>query len=121
MKIFHWGDLVGTNELQRVRALFVLGRPMPSAESMTRQAEALFGHHIMQREYVERKHGGYIPIEPVFGDAQPCENQVDNVNLNGAASNGHAEWNANGHAPEHTNGHAAEPYGMHSAAPNGDA
>ena len=58
LKILHWGDLTGTNTLQNVRALFVIGRPLAAAEDVTRQAEALFGTYIRQREYrVRRKQG----------------------------------------------------------------
>jgi hypothetical protein len=64
LKLMHWGDLTGTNTLQKVRALFVIGRPLASPEDVTRQAEALFGAHIPQREYVERRKGGRIPIVP---------------------------------------------------------
>jgi hypothetical protein len=46
LKILHWGDLTGTNDLQHVRALFVIGRPQASPEAVTQQAEALFGVHI---------------------------------------------------------------------------
>ena len=52
MKLVHWGDITGTNVLQRVRALFVIGRPLASAEDVTRQGEALFGAYIPQRAYV---------------------------------------------------------------------
>jgi hypothetical protein len=64
MKFTHWGDDRGTNELQHVRALFVVGRPLPQEEVITRQAEALAGAHIPERKYVERIHGGRIPIMP---------------------------------------------------------
>jgi hypothetical protein len=64
LKLIHWGDLTGTNTLQRVRALFVTGRPLASAEDVTRQAEALFGVHIPQRDYVMQRKRGRIPIVP---------------------------------------------------------
>jgi len=64
MKLVHWGDVTGTNTLQRVRALFVIGRPLASAEDVTRQAEALFGAYIPQRDYMERRKQGRIPIVP---------------------------------------------------------
>jgi putative DNA primase/helicase len=67
LKLMHWGDLTGTNTLQHVRALFVIGRPLPAAEDVTRQAEALSGDYIPQREYVEWKKGGRIPIIPDAG------------------------------------------------------
>jgi hypothetical protein len=60
----HWGDLTGTNMLQNVRALFVIGRPQASPEAVTRQTEALFGTYIPQREYVWRRKQGRIPIVP---------------------------------------------------------
>ena len=64
LKLVHWGDVTGTNALQKVRALFVIGRPLASAEDVTRQAEALFGAYIPQREYVVRRKQGRIPIVP---------------------------------------------------------
>jgi hypothetical protein len=64
IKLMHWGDLTGTNALQTVRALFVIGRAQASAEAVTRQAEALFGVHIPQRKYVDRLKKGRIPIVP---------------------------------------------------------
>ena len=64
LKLLHWGDLTGTNALQRVRAMFVIGRPLASPEDVTRQAEALFGTYIPQREYVVRQKQGRIPIIP---------------------------------------------------------
>jgi hypothetical protein len=62
LTLMHHGDVTGTNKLERVRALFVVGRALPSAEDVTRQAEALFGDYIAQREYVPDK--GLIPIVP---------------------------------------------------------
>ena len=64
LKLLHWGDVTGTNALQRVRAMFVIGRPLASPEDVTRQAEALFGTYIPQREYVVRHKQGRIPIIP---------------------------------------------------------
>ena len=64
LKFMHWGDVTGTNTLQRVRALFVIGRPLASAEDVTRQAEALFGAYISQRAYAVRRKQGQIPIVP---------------------------------------------------------
>ena len=64
LKLVHWGDVTGTNALQNVRALFVIGRPLASPEDVTRQAEALFGAYIPQREYVMRRKQGRIPIVP---------------------------------------------------------
>ena len=64
MKLVHWGDVTGTNTLQYVRALFVIGRPLAAAEDATRLTEALFGGYIPQREYVVRRKQGRIPIVP---------------------------------------------------------
>jgi hypothetical protein len=66
LKLFHHGDVTGTNMLQRVRALFVIGRPLASAESVTQQTEALFGAHIplRDRDYVKHREQGRIPIVP---------------------------------------------------------
>jgi hypothetical protein len=60
LKIIHWGDVTGTNTLQHVRALFVIGRPLPQDEDVTRQTEAMFGVYLPERNYVVRE--GYIPI-----------------------------------------------------------
>jgi hypothetical protein len=62
LTLTHHGDITGTNAFEDVRALFVLGRLLPPAETITRQAEALFGHHIAKRNY--RKTVGRIPIVP---------------------------------------------------------
>ena len=64
LKFVHWGDVTGTNALQKVRALFVIGRPLAAAEDVARQTEALFGAYVPQRDYVERRKGGRIPIVP---------------------------------------------------------
>jgi putative DNA primase/helicase len=64
LKLAHWGDVVGTNSLQNVRALFVIGRPLASPEDVTRQAEALFGTYIPEREYEVGRKQGRIPIVP---------------------------------------------------------
>ena len=61
LKLAHFGDVNGTNEFGSVRALFVIGRPLPQAEDVSRQAEALFGKYIVKRDYVKDK--GHIPIE----------------------------------------------------------
>jgi hypothetical protein len=62
VKLLHWGDVAGTNVLQKVRALFVIGRPMPRGEDMTSRAEALYGAHSAERDYVKHVHKGQIPI-----------------------------------------------------------
>jgi hypothetical protein len=64
LKLYHHGDVTGTNALANVRALFVIGRPLASPEDVTRQAEALFGTYIRQREYRLRRKQGRIPIVP---------------------------------------------------------
>ena len=64
MKLVHWGDVTGTNALEKVRALFVIGRPLASPEDVTRMTEALFGAYVPEREYVVRKKRGRIPIVP---------------------------------------------------------
>ena len=64
LKLLHWGDVTGTNALQKVRALFVIGRPLASAEAVARQTEALFGDYIPEREYLVRRKDGRIPIVP---------------------------------------------------------
>ena len=64
LKIYHHGATEGTNELQHVRALFVIGRPLASPEAVVRMTEALFGEYIAQREYLTVRKGGRIPIVP---------------------------------------------------------
>jgi hypothetical protein len=64
LKLFHHGDVTGTNVLQNVRALFVIGRPLASAEAVTRMTEALFGDYIAERSYRMKPKGGRIPIVP---------------------------------------------------------
>jgi hypothetical protein len=64
IKFAHWGDVTGSNALREVRALYVIGRPLPKDEVMTLQAEALFGERIQERNYIEREHGGVIPVVP---------------------------------------------------------
>jgi hypothetical protein len=71
LKLVHWGDVTGSNALRQVRALFVIGRPLPKDEAVTRQVEALFGEYIPERNYVEREHGGAIPIVPT-PDGNTC-------------------------------------------------
>ena len=64
LKLVHWGDVTGTNALEHVRALFVIGRPFASPEDVARQTEALFGGYIPEREYRVRRKHGRIPIVP---------------------------------------------------------
>ena len=61
IKLLHHGDITGTNALQNVRALFVIGRTLAAAEAVTRMTEALFGDYIAERDYMEsgRRPGGY--------------------------------------------------------------
>jgi hypothetical protein len=65
LKLLHWGSVTGTNTLQRVRALFVIGRPLASQEAITRQAEALFGVYIPQRDYVTQRERIWIVPDAV--------------------------------------------------------
>jgi hypothetical protein len=62
LTLVHHGDVAGTNAFSHVRALYVVGRPLPQAETITRTAEAIFGVHIRHRDYV--KSTAQIPIEP---------------------------------------------------------
>jgi hypothetical protein len=64
LNLLHWGDVTGVNILQRVRALFVIGRPMAAAEDVVRQAEALVGVHITERDYWKYREHGRIPVTP---------------------------------------------------------
>jgi hypothetical protein len=60
LTLTHHGAVAGLDEFKDVRALFVIGRPLPPAEAVVRQAEALSGRHIRDREFLEDK--GRIPI-----------------------------------------------------------
>jgi hypothetical protein len=62
LTLLHHGDVTGTNEIRYVRALFVIGRPLPAPEDITRQAEALFGKYVAPRDYKQTI--GRIPIVP---------------------------------------------------------
>lgn len=64
LKLCHYGDVTGTNALRHVRALFVIGRPLASAEAVTRMTEALFGDYIAERGYRLLPKHGRIPIVP---------------------------------------------------------
>jgi hypothetical protein len=68
LKLFHHGDVTGTNALQNVRALFVIGRPLASAEAITRMTEALYGDFIAERAYRVQPKQGRIPIVPDTAD-----------------------------------------------------
>jgi hypothetical protein len=65
LMLTHFGDVAGTDIYKDVRALFVIGRPLPQVEAVTKQAEALSGEHIAQRQYVARK--VEIPVVPGEG------------------------------------------------------
>src|SRR5262249_6291151 len=62
LTLTHHGDVAGTDAFKDVRALFVVGRPLPPPEILARAAEALARDFIAKRDYVERK--AMIPIEP---------------------------------------------------------
>ena len=66
----HHGDVTGSNELEKVRALFVIGRPLASAEVMTRTTEALFGDYIGMREYWNQGQGRQDPDRAGYGRQQ---------------------------------------------------
>jgi hypothetical protein len=51
LTLAHYGDVAGSNSLRDVRALYEVGRLLPPPEAVTRQAEALFGRYIAEREY----------------------------------------------------------------------
>ena len=53
IELTHHGAVSGRDSWKDVRAEFIIGRPHPKAELITRQAEALFGVHIPQRDFVE--------------------------------------------------------------------
>jgi hypothetical protein len=60
--LLHHGSVAGVNTLEQVRALFVVGRALPSAESVTREAEAMTGEFPVEREFQRRPHAGRILI-----------------------------------------------------------
>jgi hypothetical protein len=62
LKLAHHGDVAGSNELEDVRALFVVGRSLPNVEAVTLTTEALFGDYIAERAYRVKREGGRIPI-----------------------------------------------------------
>jgi hypothetical protein len=62
LTITHYGAVAGTNAYRDVAALFVIGRALLQAEAITRQAEALFGAYLPERDYVEGI--SRIPIVP---------------------------------------------------------
>ena len=64
LKLTHFGDVAGSNALQHVRGLFVVGRPLPAGEDVSRTVEALFGEFVSRRDYVQVRKGGRIPIVP---------------------------------------------------------
>jgi hypothetical protein len=55
LEIAHHGAITGLDKWKTVRAQFVVGRAMPSAELVTLQAEAITGEYIAQRNYVQRE------------------------------------------------------------------
>ncbi|MGY3420280.1 hypothetical protein ACVWZW_000755 [Bradyrhizobium sp. F1.13.4] len=69
LRLHHFGAVEGTNELQGVRALIVAGRPLANPEAVSRIAEALFGEHVTERDYVTVAKGGKINRRP-----QRCRN-----------------------------------------------
>ena len=62
LTLAHFGDVAGTNEFGEVAALFEIGRPLPQAEAVAQQAEALFADHVAERDFKIKK--GSIPIVP---------------------------------------------------------
>ena len=52
LEVAHHGAVSGLDKWGAVRAAFVVGRTMPPAELITRQAEAISGEYIAQRSYV---------------------------------------------------------------------
>jgi hypothetical protein len=64
MTLAHFGDISGLDRWREVRAIYVVGRTLPPAESVTRMAEALGGEGIRERNYVEAE----VPI-PIARDA----------------------------------------------------
>ena len=62
LTLAHFGDVAGTNEFGEVAALFEIGRPLPQAEAVAQQAEALFADYIEEREFKLKK--GKIRIVP---------------------------------------------------------
>jgi hypothetical protein len=55
LELAHHGAITGLDKWKTVRAQFVIGRPMPSAEAITLMAEAISGEFIASRNYVQRE------------------------------------------------------------------
>jgi hypothetical protein len=53
MTLAHFGDVAGTDQWKEVRALYIIGRPLPRAEDLADTAGALTGEYVAQRAYVE--------------------------------------------------------------------
>ena len=64
LKLLHHGDVTGTNALQHVRALFVVGRPLASAEAVTRHDRSAVWRPHRRAGLRIRKKAGRIPIVP---------------------------------------------------------
>jgi len=62
--LLHHGSVTGLNVLEKVRALFVVGRLLPSGEDVTKAAEALTGEYLPDRELVAMAKSGRILISP---------------------------------------------------------
>jgi hypothetical protein len=71
LTLLHHGGIVGTNKVRSVRAEFVIGRMLPPAEVIVRQAEALTDEYIARRDY--EKSEGVIPIVPDAGGNNAIE------------------------------------------------
>ena len=59
------GATRGTNALEDVRALFIIGRPLASGEDVSRMIEALFGKYVEKRDYGKARKVGRIPLVPM--------------------------------------------------------
>jgi hypothetical protein len=53
LTLAHFGDVAGTDQWKDVRALYVVGRPLPRAEDVANTAGALTGEYVEQRQYVQ--------------------------------------------------------------------
>jgi hypothetical protein len=65
LTVAHFGDIAGTDQWKDVRALYMVGRPLPRAAELADIAGALTGEYVEQRKYVEVE----MPIF-IYPDAQ---------------------------------------------------
>jgi hypothetical protein len=65
LTLAHFGDVTGLDSFREVRAIYIVGRTLPPAETVTRMAEALSGEYVAQR--------GYVAAEGLIGIAEDAD------------------------------------------------